>query len=217
MYVSYADIGIYLGHDCSMCTTPFKRSRRVRNVVIIENDAEQVICVAHNACFDKIKTQFNDIIIPHCCMCGEHCDMSENTKYSRSRVCFSKAHDDELICNSCMLTEVQTRSQYVPHAVNTAISRGFKRSMEENIIQDQTACKKMKLLQNDIKLLSMEMRAIENMSVKSQLFLKFEQKYDEYDAYMLAKYKKHMMDACIKEMMEKIWHPANYHRWRHLT
>ena len=216
IYVSYMTYHSLVGERCGLCAEPFKRRKRGRFIVSLQNEIEEDIFTAHEKCFSKIKQHIRHELHATCWCCACNIDIHDPSQYLPARVYFDDSHDDEVACRECILRETAASEADKQLETNIKIARGFKRMLETEYISDVPALKKMKSMNRNTRDLTRTMRATHNTEQRKEVYEQIEDYYEHYEGFMIAKCKKHMMDACIHEMMQKIWHPSNYERWKHL-
>jgi len=214
--VSYLTYHSLAGELCGLCAEPFQPRKRGRFIVTLENEIEDEAFAAHDKCFSKIKLHMRHEIQASCCCCACDIDVNNPSQYLPARVYFDDSHDDEVACRECILREIAAIEADKQFEINIKIARGCKRLLESDYISDKPALKKMKSMNEYTRDLAHTMRVQSNSKKRQKWYARLEEYYEHYEGFMIAKYKKHMMDACIHEMMQKIWHPSNYERWKHL-
>jgi hypothetical protein len=134
-----------------------------------------------------------------------------------ARVAFDDSYDDEVACRACILNEATDGSNDEVFMVNAAITRSAKRMLDSRAFDDSHAYKKMRSMNIKSATMDMTLQATTNVKERVQLVSEKHDMIDNYEGFMIGTYKKHTMAACFEELMQTVWHPCNYDRWRHLS
>jgi hypothetical protein len=134
-----------------------------------------------------------------------------------SRIYSKSAHDDEMVCRSCAIFDIAGEEAYIiSHILPAEMARMCSKMLKNGTINDTYARNRMHLMQAQIAKIAKTVAANSDESERSELINQRYQLQDNYKAFLIATYKKHMMDKCTEELMQAVWHPSKYSTWKYL-
>lgn len=90
-------------------------------------DDESIAMVAyHKGCFANIANPLHAYLNWSCSSCGIDIDLSKDNHMS-SRVLYDDAHDLEVTCRTCILTDVEIGKLDDTYEIDIRLARGSKR------------------------------------------------------------------------------------------
>lgn len=215
MYVDFFNYHGHVGEECAHCSDPLQPRKRGRYAVTLRDYDNDTLLVFHDRCYNKLKPIIYKFLQFSCSRCSCDIDVNDTSTYQMSRIYYDNAHDDDMTCTECMLSEIASANEDELNVLSQKIVRGTKRLLDDGIIDDSHAAKKMRCMNEHIAAMS-RVRATTHGLARLQMIDQIFDHASQYETYMLCVHKKHLMDKCMAELMQKVWHPKNYDRWRHL-
>jgi len=216
MYVDFFNYHDHRGEACTHCNAPLKARKRGRHVVSLNNYESDIQLIFHDHCYDKLKPTIHKFLKFSCSRCSCDIDMQDKSTYLPSRIYYDNAHDDDVTCTSCMLSDLASAIEIEVYELNKQVVRGTKRLLDDGGIDDPPAAKKMKHMNNHAAAMSCLLATTYDHRGRLHMIDQIYEHASHYKTYMLCVHKKHLMDKCMQELMQKVWDPKNFHRWRHL-
>ena len=204
-------------HDCNdhcaVCSGPFKPRKRGRHVVTLEDEPLQMYVNLHKHCYKAVKPDILSLIQPTCMNCGAKLVLEQTETYLPARVRFDDAHDDELACTVCILDDVESSNSDDIFEMNCQLARTTKRMLDDGYIQDEPAKKRMRRMNEESHDFRKRLRLSNGYEQRMNILEEQERHMDNYESFMIATYKKHMMDECHKGVIASVFRPSNYKKW----
>lgn len=215
MAMAIVDFYNYHGDEgdlCAICSKVLLKRKKGRYVVRITQELNDLTCVCHDTCYTMLKNLIGQQFIYNCSRCTKEMVHGNAHEFMPARVYYDNSHDDEIACRDCVLADIGMEHEDIAYDCSCHLMRCCKRMLADGMIDDGHASKKIRTMEARTAVIGRSCRSDAGKYTMSDRW----KHLSNYEGYLIGTYKKHMMDRCIKELMEKVWHPTNFSKWKHL-